>query len=95
MSQISSIEQTYSDRIMPELKISLAITDPYGLFPYVTAGVYSVIWVSYLGTLAYALIICSEVAWKRSSGPVVPAAIGGVRCLSDSPEHIITTRLLG
>jgi hypothetical protein len=27
-----------------------------------------------LGTCAYACIICSEVAWKRSSRPDVPAA---------------------
>jgi len=27
-----------------------------------------------LGTREYASIICSDVAWKRSSGPVVPAA---------------------
>lgn len=27
-----------------------------------------------LGTFEYAWIICSEVAWKSSSGPVVPAA---------------------
>jgi len=42
-----------------------------------------------LGTREYASIICSDVAWKSSSGPVVPAAMdcGEHRCNYVSSTH--------
>ena len=61
MSEISEIQgngQTHSDKIIPKPKISLAIIVKYALYSYISMRCfYETIRDSYLGALAYALVI--------------------------------------
>lgn len=70
------LKGTYSERITPELNMSLAKIVPNGLETKISQSTpFRNLWIANLGTCEYAMIISSDVAWKSNSRPVFPAAI--------------------